>query len=346
MASRRLDQALSGLARRPLTCLFCEARRSFTSSALRAARTEKPGSGASMDPQANLAGAPIEAPRSYGKRQSGKFVPKPLPRPIGMPLPPKAGENTGVDARTLRQRREDFVNYDKHLQRRKELTAKISRPYFRDWGNLQYHEGKSFIAPPRLFKAELSLFFPNFYGETLLKTDKNPRDTTPLLAGKASVISIFSSRWAEQQAESFTSKEANPALHLALAQHSDLAQLVHVNYEDNAGKAWLVRFFMGSLRKQFPEKDWDKYFLVRRGITDDIRESIGLLNSKVGYIFLVDQYCRVRWAGSGTAHPDEQEGLAKGLSRLVDEIKKEATLPATAREQHPGKQHLEVPKPL
>lgn len=120
MASRRLDLSLSGLARRPLTCLFCEARRSFTTSTLRPARTEKPGAGASLDPQANVA-KPIEAPRSYGKRQQGHFVPKPLPRPIGMPLPPKAGENTGIDSRSMQQRREDFVNYDKHLQRRKEL---------------------------------------------------------------------------------------------------------------------------------------------------------------------------------------------------------------------------------
>ncbi|KAM0345331.1 hypothetical protein ACHAPU_006730 [Fusarium lateritium] len=344
MASRRFDLAFFGLARRPLTCLFCEARRSFTTSALRPARIEKPGAGASLDPQANIA-KPIEAPRSYGKRQEGQFVPKPLPRPIGMPLPPKAGENTGIDSRTLSQRREDFVNYDKHLQRRKELTAKISRPYFRDWGNLQYHEGKSFIAPPRLFKAELSLFFPNFYGETLLKTDKNPRDTTPLLADKASVICFFSSRWAEQQVATFTSKEENPALHEVLAKHPE-TQLVHINHEDNAGKAWLVRFFMGTLRRQFPEKDWDKYFLVRRGLTDDIRESVGLLNSKVGYVFLVDKYCRIRWAGSGTAHPVETEGLTKGLSRIVDEMKHEATLPATAKEQHPGKQHLEVPKML
>ncbi|KAH7171112.1 ATP10 protein-domain-containing protein [Dactylonectria macrodidyma] len=346
MVSRRLDLALSSLSRRRLTCLFCEARRSFASSAIRAARAEKPASGSSLDPQANITGAPIEAPRSYGKRFEGKFTPKPLPRPIGMPLPPKAGENSGLDARTLAQRREDFVNYDKHLQRRKELTAKISRPYFRDWGNLQYHQGKSFIAPPRLFKAELSLFFPNFYGETLLKTDRNPRDTTPLLEGKATVVAFFSSRWAEQQAASFTSKEENPALHHVLAQHGDIAQLVNLNYEDNTGKAWLVRLFMGSLRKQFPEKDWDKYFLVRRGITDDIRESIGLLNSKVGYVFLVDQYCRVRWAGSGPSQPDEREGLAKGLGRLIDEINRETTLPATAREQHPGKQHLEVPKAL
>ena len=213
----------------------------------------------------------------------------------------------------------------------------MAKPYFRDWGNLKYHSGKSFIAPPRLFKAELSLFFPNFYGETLLKEAKEPRDTTPLLTGKASVVTLFSSQWAQSQVETFVSQKSNPELHDAVAQNSDVAQMVHINYEDNAAKAWLIRMFMGSLRKKFPEKDWDKYFLVRRGITDEIRESIGLLNSKVGYTYLVDHHCRIRWAGSGPSHPDELEGLNKGVARLAEEIRKEATLPATAREQHPGK---------
>ncbi|KAH6608702.1 hypothetical protein Trco_002048 [Trichoderma cornu-damae] len=323
------------------SCARCQRHRAFAATAAPAARAEKPAAGASMDPKASITGAPIEAPRSYGKRVEGGFTPKPLPRPIGMALPPLPGENTGIDGRSLQQRREDFVNYDKHLQRRKELTAKISRPYFRDWGNLQYHEGKSFIAPPRLFKAELSLFFPNLYGETLVKQDKSPRDTTPLLSGRASVVSIFSSQWAERQAESFTSSAANPPLHEVLERSGDAAQLVRINYEDNAGKAWLVKLFMGSLRSKIGEKDWDKYFLVRRGITDEIRESIGLLNSKVGYTYLVDHHCRIRWAGSGSSQPEELESLAKGLGKLVEDIKKEALLPATAREKLPGKPRLE-----
>ncbi|KAM4059714.1 ATP10 protein [Hirsutella rhossiliensis] len=293
-------------------------------------KPDKPGVGAPMDPRSHVAGPPIEAPRSYGKRVEGGFTPKPLPRPIGMPLPPKAGENTGIDGRTLRERRDDFVDYDKHLQRRKELTAQISRPYFRDWGNLQFHEGKSFVAPPRLFKADVSLFFPNLYGEPILESDRAPRDTTPLLAGKVSVVGIFSSQWAERQVASFASREANPALHDTVARNDDVAQMVHINYEDNAAKAWLVRLFRRSLRKRFPEKDWGKYLLVRKGITDDIRESIGLLNAKVGYMYLVDQHCRIRWAGSGPSHPEERDGLTRGVTRLVDEVRR-STSPATAR---------------
>lgn len=335
---RGLSRVLGSATRQPLTCAFCQWRRDFSRTALRGA---KPASGASLDPQSKVKGTKIEAPRSYGQRVDDGFVPKPLPRPIGMTQPPREGENTGIDNRTLRQKKEDFVNYDKHLVRREELTAQMSRPYFRDWGNLKFHEGKSFIAPPRIFKAELSLFFPNFFGRTLVKTSKLPKDTTPTLTGKVSVVTVFSSRWAELQAQTWTSTEANPDLHRVLGENKDVAQMVHINYEDNAAKAWLIGLFMSSLRKKFPEADWDKYFVVRRGMTDEIRESIGLLNSKVGYTYLVDQHCRIRWAGSGPSHPDELEGLSKGLARVAADIRSESLKPASAREQHPGKRRPE-----
>lgn len=60
------------------------------------------------------------SPRSYGKRMD-EFEPTVLPRPIGMPYAPKPGENTGVDTRSIKERRDDFVNWEKHLKRREEL---------------------------------------------------------------------------------------------------------------------------------------------------------------------------------------------------------------------------------
>ena len=85
-------------------------------------------------------------------------------------------------------------------------------------------------------------------------------------------------------------------------------------------KAWLVRLFMGSIRRRIPELDWGRYFLVKKGITAEIRETIGLLNSKVGYTYLVDHKCRIRWAGSGTSEEAERESLARGVQRIVNEM--------------------------
>jgi len=83
----------------------------------------------------------------------------------------------------------------------------------------------------------------------------------------------------------------------------------------------LVRLFMPSLRRRLGVDNWERYFLVRRGISDQIRDAVGLLNSKVGYTYLLDGECKIRWAGSGHCEGDEKEGLVKGTRRLIEELK-------------------------
>lgn len=182
------------------------------------------------------------------------------------------------------------------------------------------HKGKSFLAPPGLFKGEKALYFPNFYGQTLLK-EKFHRDTTPLLEDKISVVSVFSSAWAENQAATFASKKKNPELHEVVKNSGGLAQIVQINVEENALKAMIVRLFMPNLRKRLGTENWGRYFLVRKGISDQIRDAVGLLNSKVGYTYLLDGDCKIRWAGSGVCEGDEKVGLVRGTRRLIEELK-------------------------
>jgi len=118
--------ALPNNGSQAVVCLACQWRAFTTSYALLADPKTQPakkparptilGGGNVQEPTGPLA----NAPRSYGKRTE-EFTPTALSRPIGMPAPPEAGENTGVDKRSLRQRRDDFVDYDKHLERRQEL---------------------------------------------------------------------------------------------------------------------------------------------------------------------------------------------------------------------------------
>ncbi|KAJ4295710.1 Mitochondrial ATPase complex subunit atp10 [Collariella sp. IMI 366227] len=315
---------------RTAACLLCQWR-SFTVSSRRLAdtpptpkpeppKTIPPTPGATPVPPktadaATKEGPLANAPRAYGKALKD-FTPTALARPIGMNYPPSAGENTGVDNRSLKQRHADFTNYEKHIQRREYLKSKISAPTSATGATFS----KTFLAPPRLFRADLSLYFPNLHGRTLAKPTA---DTTPLLEGRATVVSVFSSMWAEGQARSFTDANHNPALHELFKEARGQAQLVQVNVEEDMLKAMLVRLFSWSLRKRVGKENWDRYFMVRKGISDEIRESIGLLNSKVGYTYLVDHQCRIRWAGSGQAEPEERDGLVKGMQRILSEMEKE-----------------------
>lgn len=132
-------------------------------------------------------------------------------------------------------------------------VKEMKKPYFGDMSNLKYEKGKTFTAPPRLFKAEAALFFPNLQGVPLLESHWARCDTTPLLTGKISVVVFQSCLWAERQVATFISREANPALHEVLYRNDDVAQVVHINYEVNFIKAIITRLFRRSLRKSFPE---------------------------------------------------------------------------------------------
>ncbi|KAJ6036317.1 hypothetical protein N7540_000596 [Penicillium herquei] len=267
---------------------------------------------------------PAPTPTPASKPGDPDFVPPVLSRPIGAQDPPHVGENTGKDDRSIRQRRDDFVDYDKHIARRKELTRQVAKPYFREWNNLQYHKGKTFISNPRLFRADKALYFPNMRGITL-SSPKDPQDTTAILRGKVSVVNLFCSLWAEEQTTTFTGnfsgEDRNPALKELLAKNSKYAQRIDINFEENRMKAWIVKRFLGGVRKKFPVEQHSRYFLVEKGFSEEMKESVGMVNKFVGYVYLIDADCRIRWAGSGPAHPDEVDIMHNALEKLIDEQK-------------------------
>ena len=186
---------------------------------------------------------------------------------------------------------------------------------------MQYHKGKTFIAPSKLFRGERALYFPNLHGRTLAQ--RTATDTTPVLQDRISIVSIFSSTWAVRQTASFAGDVQNPELGDVIRGGEGMVQKVDINVEDDALKAWLVQCFFPFLRRRMSRESHGRYFLVRKGLSSEIAKAIGFLNGKVGYVYLLDRACRIRWAGSGVAQPEERHRLANGTKRLLDEWRKE-----------------------
>lgn len=190
------------------------------------------------------------------------------------------------------------------------------------------------MAPSLLFRADKALHFPNLVGRTL-ENIAPENSTTSILFGNVSVVGVFSSTWAENQVSTFLDNLVEEALDQAPPLTPDdpdwvesserprqRAQRVDINVEENPIKAWLVRAFFPRLQRQLPEIRWSRYFLVERGFTEELKQQVGFWNQKVGYVYLVDWNCRIRWAGSGNAEPEEREALLRGLKKLVEDHRK------------------------
>ena len=258
-----------------------------------------------------------------------KFIPQPLARPLGLPYPPEPGQNTPVDQRSWSEKKADFTDHDNAMTRRRVLLRTYLRPYFQEWRRVDHLKRNSIKKNERLFKLNKALWFPNMWGQTLRKEGDGPdggTDSTRVLQGKVSIVTIQSGLWAEEQIATFLGGEEgqNPALKSLIDGSKGLVQRVDVNIQSDWVRSLIVKLFKGRLRKSMPETQWGKYFMVKlardvgTGLTEEIRDAMGLLNSQVGYVYLLDTECRIRWAGSGHAWKGEVDSLNSGIRRLVE----------------------------
>jgi mitochondrial ATPase complex subunit ATP10 len=68
-------------------------------------------------------------------------------------------------------------------------------------------------------------------------------------------------------------------------------------------------------------------YLVSRQNMEYVREDMGMVNKHVGYVYLVDEMCRVRWAGCADAKQEEANALTKCTGILLDRLEKNVPPP-------------------
>lgn len=332
-SSLRLLRSIVFETSRP--CNSCQQWRAVHVTArLRAAQRtqQKPQAAPSTSASSSVYKAPATPAAPYVSQKkeddTESHKPRPLGAPIGMAHPPVAeGEHESATERqswseaNKVKRQELQVSLYSLFMRipanilRNNSTERLARPYFRDISKIKYAGGKSYLANPKIFKAGLSLYFPNFRGRTLASS--SIQDTTPVLQDKISIVSFTARGWSEAQVQSFLGAKENPELQKLIAENKGKVQLVQIMTENNTLMAWITRLFSYRLRRQIPRKDWNKCFFNRERISSATRDRVGLLNSVVGYVYLVDEHCRIRWAASAEAESWERESLVKGVRQLL-----------------------------
>ena len=66
-----------------------------------------------------------------------------------------------------------------------------------------------------------------------------------------------------------------------------------------------------------------------------------MVNKHIGYVYLVDENCKIRWAGCGFAKPDETIALRNCTRVLLQRLEK---LPETTTGSGADKRSLSLPK--
>jgi ATPase complex subunit ATP10 len=229
--------------------------------------------------------------------------------------------------KTLSEKSEDFLNQEKHLEKRRHLVKEASTGYFYDLHMTRVHGGKTWMAPKVLIREDKALYFPNIVGSRLDNGVK--AHTTHMCAGKVSVIAMLSTKISELHAASYTE-----TLNSRYQGHP-VYQYIQINLQENILKSILVNIFLSSLRSKVIPEQHTRYLVSRQNM-EYLREPLGMTNSRIGYVYLVDENLKVRWAACADAKEEEEEALIRCTGVLLNRRKRPphtVTPPAGTRQE-------------
>lgn len=189
--------------------------------------------------------------------------------------------------------------------------------------------------------AQKALYLPNVAGKSL--DDGSTKNTTEMCFGKVTVLAMLGTRVSEvshvvlrsplhrASQVKINAKGFVDPTHARYASHP-LYQYVQVNLQENILKSFLVNIFLNSLRKVIP-KELQSTYLVSSQNMEYVRDALGMTNSRVGYVFLIDENLRIRWGGCADATDEEARSLESCTGVLLKRLERKKKMkghPSTA----------------
>jgi ATPase complex subunit ATP10 len=78
----------------------------------------------------------------------------------------------------------------------------------------------------------------------------------------------------------------------------------------------MARLLEWGLRRGKSVLEQERY-LTTGGLSLEVKDYLAILNGSVGYVFLVDEECRIRWSACADASEEEKVTLVKGVKSLI-----------------------------
>jgi len=100
-----------------------------------------------------------------------------------------------------------------------------------------------------------------------------------------------------------------------------LYQYVQINLQENLLKSFVVSLFLSSIAKSVPPELHPTYLVSSQNM-EFLREHLGMVNKHVGYVYLVDDNLKVRWAGCADAKVEETNALEQCTGVLLNRLEK------------------------
>ncbi|CED82669.1 RNA-binding protein (RRM superfamily) [Phaffia rhodozyma] len=250
---------------------------------------------------------PVSSPTQ--KKASTESLPG-LARTLGVPERPEAKEITWLQALV------PSLDSDFRKAKLQAILAEFGRSNLRNIKEAASSRGgKGWLAPKTLFKEEKALYLPNLYGKTLAHPETKTH-TTDICQGKITVLSILGTIPQARQCEAFVK-----AVRTEYKDEKDLI-FCSVSLQNLPVKAWMQTFFISNLREIVPKDQHDNYIISTQNLKSSLEdEMMGIVNNLAGYVYLVDENLKIRWAGCGDSTVGERNSLLLGTTLLLDRLK-------------------------
>ncbi|EPQ52136.1 hypothetical protein GLOTRDRAFT_140565 [Gloeophyllum trabeum ATCC 11539] len=230
-----------------------------------------------------------------------------LQRPLGVK------ERPSTFVKTWGEKQMELIDPEKRRAQRDHLIKEVGKGYFADLNRTRKFGGKTWIAPPTAIREDKALYFPDIAGTPL---DKNTKvHTTDLLRGKISVVGILTTQISDEHIRYFV-QSTNAAF---LNPQYPRYQHVLINLQENVLKSMLVSIFLSSIRRSVPPEMHSRYLASSQNM-EFVREDMGMVNKHIGYVYLVDENLKIRWAGCGDAKAEESEALLRCTKVLLERL--------------------------